>query len=166
MALKLEREVHTLEIRDLYASVEGKPVLKGVNLTVTSGQIHALMGPNGSGKTSLSCVIMGHPKYEVQKGDILMDGQSLLDLPVEERARKGLFLAFQYPLEIPGVTVANFLRSACNEGLPKEKQAGAFSFQNLLFEKMDELKIPRNFAERYLNEGFSGGEKKRCEILQ
>lgn len=166
MALKLEREKHVLEIRNLHACVQGKAVLKGVNLQVESGQIHALMGPNGSGKTTLSSVILGHPDFSIEKGDILLDGRSILELPVEERSRKGLFLAFQYPLEIPGVSVSNFLRSAYNEGLPKEKKMGAFAFQKLLLSRMEELKMPGTFAERYVNDGFSGGEKKRCEILQ
>lgn len=166
MAIKLQAETHVLEVKDLHASVEGKTVLQGVSLTVKSGEVHALMGPNGSGKSTLSAVIAGHPKYVVEKGDVLMDGESILTWPPEKRAQAGLFLAFQYPAEVPGVSVANFLRTAYNQLQPKERQLSVFKFAALLDEKMKELKMPSHFAERYLNDGFSGGEKKRCEILQ
>ncbi len=166
MAIKLQQETHTLEVQDLHASVEGKAVLKGVNLTIKSGQVHALMGPNGSGKSTLSAIILGHPKYVVEKGDIRLNGESILDWSPEQRSKAGLFLAFQYPAEVPGVSVANFLRTAYNETRPKERQLSVFKFAALLDEKMKDLQMPSHFAERYLNDGFSGGEKKRCEILQ
>ncbi len=156
-------QTHVLEITNLHAGVDGKKVLKGVNLTIKSGEVHALMGPNGSGKSTLSAVIMGHPKYEVTKGDVCLDGKSILNQPPEARAKAGLFLAFQYPMEVPGVTVANFLRSAYNE---KFEPMPVFRFSGFLKEKMASLKMDVNFADRYLNDGFSGGEKKRCEILQ
>ena len=158
--------MHVLEIQNLHAAVEDKPVLKGVNLRIQSGEIHALMGPNGSGKSTLSYVIMGHPKYAVTKGDILLDGESILALAPNERARKGIFLAFQYPMEVPGVSVFNFLRTAFNEGKAKAEQTPVFKFKTLLEEKMRALNMPLEFADRYVNDGFSGGEKKRCEILQ
>jgi len=166
MAITLTAEKNTLQIKDLHASVEGKDVLKGVNLTLRSGEVHALMGPNGSGKSTLSAIVMGHPKYAVEKGDILFNGESILSWTPEKRALAGLFLAFQYPAEVPGVSVANFLRTAYNQLQPKERQLPVFKFASLLDEKMKELLIPSHFAERYLNDGFSGGEKKRCEILQ
>lgn len=166
MAITLEAEKHVLEVKNLKASVDGKPVLKGVNLKIQSGEVHALMGPNGSGKSTLSAVIMGHPGYAVDSGDVLLDGESLLDLAPEERAKNGLFLAFQYPMEVPGVSVANFLRTAYNQTRPKESQMPVFQFSQFLKEKMKSLRMDDAFAERYLNDGFSGGEKKRCEILQ
>ena len=153
-----------LEIKDLHVNVEGKPILKGVNLEVRKGQVHALMGPNGSGKSTLSYTLMGHPKYEIVKGDILVDGESVKDMPPDERARKGLFLAFQYPMVIPGVTVQNFLRAAYNAA--KQKDLTPLEFNMLFLEKMQTMNIPKEFARRYVNEGFSGGEKKRLEILQ
>ena len=154
-----------LEIKDLYVEVDGKEILKGVSLKVNQGEVHALMGPNGSGKSTLSQTIMGHPRYIVTKGDILYNGESILKLSPDKRARLGLFLSFQYPSEIPGVGMAYFLRSAMNAmngSAPKSVK----EFRQLLTEKMELLKMPKDFANRYLNEGFSGGEKKRSEILQ
>ena len=160
----------TLEIRDLHASVEDKPILKGVNLTVKQGEIHGLMGPNGAGKSTLANVLMGHPAFQVTQGRVLFKGQDILELAPDERARMGLFLAFQYPVAIPGGTVANFLRLALNTRRAiengKDKGIPLPEFRDLLKAKMDLLKVPHDFAGRYLNEGFSGGEKKRAEILQ
>lgn len=159
-----------LEIRNLHVSVEGEPILKGVNLIVRQGEIHALMGPNGSGKSTLSNTIMGHPAYEVTAGQIVFDGVDILELEPDERSRLGLFLAFQYPVAIPGITVANFLRNAINARRraenPADKGIPIPAFRKLLIEKMDMLKMDHDFAGRYLNDGFSGGEKKRAEILQ
>jgi len=160
----------TLEIRDLHVAVEDTKILKGVDLTVGQGEIHALMGPNGTGKSTLAYALMGHPKYDVTQGQMLFNGQDLEDLEPDERARLGLFLAFQYPVAIPGVSLANFLRSAINARLradnPDEKGISIPKFRKMLKEKMDLLQMPHEFAGRYLNEGFSGGEKKRAEILQ
>ena len=159
-----------LEIRNLHASVEGQPILKGVNLTVKQGETHALMGPNGSGKSTLANVLMGNPVYEVTAGQVIFDGVDLLDLETDVRSRLGLFLAFQYPVGIPGVTLANFLRNALNarrkEANPDDKGIPIPAFRKLMIEKMDMLLMDHDFAGRYLNEGFSGGEKKRAEILQ
>ncbi|MBI2446048.1 Fe-S cluster assembly ATPase SufC [Candidatus Micrarchaeota archaeon] len=166
MAISLNAHQDTLEVRNLHASVENKKVLNGVSLTLRSSEVHALMGPNGSGKTTLSAVIAGHPKYVVEKGDILLNGESILNWTPEKRAQAGLFLAFQYPAEVPGVSVSNFLRTAYNQLQPKERQMPVFKFAAMLDEKMKDLQMPSAFAERYLNDGFSGGEKKRCEILQ
>ncbi len=170
---------HTLEIRDLHVAVEGKEILKGVNLVLRSGEKHALMGPNGSGKSTLSYTLMGHPKYEVIKGDILLDGESLLGFSPDERARKGLFLAMQYPVAVPGVTLYNFLRSAVSAVrgyTDAARQAGnnrlhahlipARAFRQEVDEALAKLEMDKAFLRRYLNEGFSGGEKKRAEILQ
>src|SRR3954447_24122787 len=158
----------TLEIKDLHASVEtdegAKEILKGVNLTIKSGETHAIMGPNGSGKSTLSYAIAGHPKYQVTSGSVLLDGEDILEMSVDERARAGLFLAMQYPVEVPGVTVSNFLRSAVTAvrgEAPKLRQ-----FAKDLKAGMDGLSIDPAFAQRNTNEGFSGGEKKRHEILQ
>ncbi len=159
-----------LEIRNLHVSVEDKPILRGVNLTVKQGEVHALMGPNGSGKSTLSNVILGHPAYDVTAGQVIFDGEDLLELDPDERSRAGLFLAFQYPVAIPGVTLANFLRQAINARLkakdPDSKGIPIPEFRRLLRSKMDYLQMDHSFAGRYLNEGFSGGEKKRAEILQ
>lgn len=160
-----------LEVRDLHVSVEGKEILKGINLIINKGQVHAVMGPNGSGKSTLANTLLGHPHYVVTQGEILYKGESVLGWKPDERARAGLFLAFQYPHSVSGVTVANFLRTALNAKL-KSKQNGSFKpisipeFRKLMREKMAMLKLDDSFATRYLNEGFSGGEKKRAEILQ
>ncbi|MGB1288030.1 MAG: Fe-S cluster assembly ATPase SufC [Aggregatilineales bacterium] len=162
----------TLEIRNLHASVEGEDtqILKGVNLTIKQGEVHALMGPNGSGKSTLANVLMGNPAYEVTEGEVLFNGENLLDLDPDERSRAGLFLAFQYPVAIPGVTLANFLRHAINARLkaddPDSKGIPIPKFARMMREKMNFLGIDHSFAGRYLNEGFSGGEKKRAEVLQ
>jgi Fe-S cluster assembly ATP-binding protein len=159
-----------LEIRDLHVSVQGKPILKGVNLTVRQGEVHALMGPNGTGKSTLANTLMGHPNFEVTHGQILFKGQDLVGMEPDERSRLGLFLAFQYPVAIPGVSLANFLRAALNARRqavnPEDKGIPIPEFRKLLKQKMDVLQMPHEFAGRYLNEGFSGGEKKRAEILQ
>ena len=159
-----------LEIRNLHAAVDGKEILKGVDLTVRQGEIHALMGPNGTGKSTLANVLMGHPAYQVTEGEILFGGRNIVDLAPDERARMGLFLAFQYPVAIPGLTVANFLRTAINAKRkaqdPEDKGISVPEFRKLLKAKMDLLQMPHEFAGRYLNDGFSGGEKKRAEILQ
>ncbi len=157
-------------ISNLHAGIDGKEILKGVDLTVKQDELHALMGPNGTGKSTLAYVLMGHPKYEVTKGEVSFKGMNILELKPDERARLGLFLAFQYPIAIPGVSVANFLRTAVNARRkaddPKDKGIPIPEFRTMLKEKMDLLKMDHEFAGRYLNEGFSGGEKKRAEILQ
>ncbi|MFQ5678609.1 MAG: Fe-S cluster assembly ATPase SufC [Gemmatimonadota bacterium] len=161
---------HLLEVRGLHARVEEDEteILHGVDLLVDPGEIHALMGPNGSGKSTLAKVIMGHPGYEVTEGEILFKGEDLLELEADERARAGVFMAFQYPSEIPGVTIANFLRTALNarRSATGEAEIDVFDFQELLAEKLSLLRMDESFAGRYLNDGFSGGEKKRNEILQ
>ncbi|RGW14424.1 Fe-S cluster assembly ATPase SufC [Enterococcus asini] len=156
----------TLEIKNLHVSIEDKEILKGVNLTLKTGEIHAIMGPNGTGKSTLSAAIMGNPNYEVTQGEILLDGENVLEMEVDERARKGLFLAMQYPSEIPGVTNAEFMRAAINAKRPEEDKLTVMQFLKKLDQKMALLNMPEEMAERYLNEGFSGGEKKRNEILQ
>ena len=156
----------TLEIKNLHVSIEDKEILKGVNLTINTGEIHAVMGPNGTGKSTLSAAIMGHPSYEVTEGEILLDGENVLEMEVDERARAGLFLAMQYPSEIAGVTNAEFMRSAINARRDEDNKMGVREFIKKLDEKMAILDMPEEMAERYLNEGFSGGEKKRNEILQ
>lgn len=162
-----EQTRHELKIVDLRVSVDGKPIVKGLTLTVRSGEIHGLMGPNGSGKTTLAFALMGHPRYTVDGGQVLLDGQDVLAMTPDERARKGLFLAFQYPAEVQGVTLANFLRTAVNAVRGADgKELSVTEFQKLLREKMELLEMDRSFASRYLNEGFSGGEKKRNEMLQ
>ncbi|NPV68530.1 MAG: Fe-S cluster assembly ATPase SufC [Anaerolineae bacterium] len=162
--------VAALEIRNLHASVEGTPILKGVNLTIKQGETHALMGPNGSGKSTLANVLMGNPAYTVDSGQVIFDGVDLLELEPDARSRLGLFMAFQYPVAIPGVTLANFLRSAINARRrdvdPTDKGISIPEFRRLLMDKMNYLEISPDFASRYLNDGFSGGEKKRAEILQ
>jgi len=157
-----------LEIRDLYVSIEGNEILKGVNLTINQGEVHALMGPNGSGKSTLAYTLLGHSKYKVTKGDILIDGQSILGYPPDKRAKSGLFLAFQYPVTVPGVTMFSFLRAAYNSVHTDEKNQAPtlFEFREAMNEKMKLLGVDESFMNRYLNEGFSGGEKKRAEILQ
>lgn len=155
----------TFVIKDLHATVEGKPILKGVSLEVNTGETHALMGPNGSGKSTLANVIMGHPAYEVTGGEILVDGENILELDPDERARLGLFLAFQYPVAIPGVSVAKFLKSAA-DAMAGEGGVKAGQFLKDLRENMKYLGVTDSFTNRYLNDGFSGGEKKRMEILQ
>ena len=154
-----------LLIKNLHASIESKKILNGVNLKIKQGEIHALMGPNGSGKSTLSNVIIGNRKYTVDEGEILFDGKNVLELSPDERAKLGLFMSFQYPSEIPGVSMANFLRTALNN-LNGGNKLSVIEFKKLLDEKLELLKMDKSFATRYLNEGFSGGEKKISEILQ
>lgn len=157
-------------IKNLYAGIDGNEILRGVDLTVNQGEVHALMGPNGTGKSTLAYVLMGHPKYKVTEGEVIFKGVNLLDLKPDERSRMGLFLAFQYPVAIPGVSVANFLRTAVNARRkadhPEDKGIPIPEFRTMLKAKMDLLKMDHAFAGRYLNDGFSGGEKKKAEILQ
>ncbi len=159
-----------LEIKNLHVSIDGKEIVKGLSLTIHPGEIHAIMGPNGTGKSTLSYALMGHPAYEVTEGEVWFKGQNILELEPDERSRLGIFLAFQYPVAIPGVTVANFLRSAINARRraenPEDKGIPIPEFRKLLKSKMEMLKMDQAFAGRYLNDGFSGGEKKRAEILQ
>ena len=159
-----------LTIKNLHVSIEDTPIIKGLNLTVRQGEVHAIMGPNGTGKSTLAYAVMGHPSYEITKGDILVDGKSILELAPDERSREGLFLAFQYPVSIPGVTVANFLRTALNArrryAEPPQEDISVLEFRKMLKSKMDLLEMEYSFGGRYLNEGFSGGEKKRTEVLQ
>lgn len=155
---------YKLEIKNLHASIDGKEILKGVDLTILPGELHAIMGPNGSGKSTLANVLMGHPKYEVTKGQILLNGEDITEMSPDERARKGLFLSFQYPVEIPGVTVENFLRTAVNSVTGSDH--GVAEFHKILKNEIAAFGMNDEFARRYLNEGFSGGEKKRMEILQ
>jgi len=164
----------TLEVRNLHVEIEGHEILKGINLRISTGEIHAIMGPNGSGKSTLSYTLLGHPGYTVTQGEILLDGENILGLSPDDRAALGLFLAFQYPVEIPGVTLANFLRTAINSVRKKQgarsgqpvKEMSAVEFYKRLEEKMKLLQMDSSFARRYVNDGFSGGEKKRAEILQ
>ncbi|MGC8579794.1 MAG: Fe-S cluster assembly ATPase SufC [bacterium] len=153
-----------LEIKDLHVTVEDKEIIKGLNLTINPFEVHTIMGPNGSGKSTLSFTIMGHPKYRVTHGDIVYNGTSILGLDVDERARKGIFLGFQYPMEIPGVSVENFLRTAIEA--KEQKDVPILAFHKSLLKRAEAISIPQSFLDRYLNEGFSGGEKKRNEILQ
>ncbi len=159
-----------LVIRNLHVSIEGKEILKGVDLTIGQGEVHAIMGPNGTGKSTLAYALMGHPSYHVTEGEAIYKGVNILELPPDERSRKGIFLAFQYPVSIPGVTVANFLRTAMNARRraenPSDKGISIPEFRKKMKEQMELLKMDQSFAGRYLNEGFSGGEKKRAEILQ
>ncbi|NLW72470.1 MAG: Fe-S cluster assembly ATPase SufC [Chloroflexi bacterium] len=159
-----------LRINDLHVEVAGKEIIRGFNLSVKQGEVHALMGPNGTGKSTLAYALMGHPRYVITQGDISINGQSLLGLSTDERSHLGLFLAFQYPVAIPGVTLANFLRVAVNAKNRAlngdEKGISIVKFRKLLKNKMDLLRMDHSFGGRYLNEGFSGGEKKRAEILQ
>jgi Fe-S cluster assembly ATP-binding protein len=162
---------NVLTIENLHVSIDGKEILKGVDLTIRRGEVHALMGPNGSGKSTLSYALMGHPNYEVSEGTVTLDGQNLLELEANERAKAGLFLAFQYPTAIPGVTVANFLRHAVSNIRHPDRKEGEElipmrEFRKELNERMKELGMDPEVARRYLNDGFSGGEKKRAEILQ
>ncbi|PYJ41760.1 MAG: Fe-S cluster assembly ATPase SufC [Verrucomicrobia bacterium] len=155
-----------LEINNLRVAIGESEIVRDLSLTVRTGEVHAIMGPNGSGKSTLAKVIAGYPDYRVTSGGVLMDGENLLELRPDERARRGLFLAFQYPSEIPGVTIANFLRAAAQSRLPEGEELEATDYYAKLYEKMDLLDIDRSFTSRSVNEGFSGGEKKRCEILQ
>ncbi len=155
-----------LSIQQLVAEVDGKQILNGVNVEFSQGEVHAIMGPNGSGKSTLAKIIAGHPDYEVTAGDILLDGKSILEMEPDERSRVGLFLAFQYPSEIPGVSIANFLRAAVNARSTEDEEVEATEFYSELYAEMDKLHMPREFTSRSVNESFSGGEKKRCEILQ
>ena len=153
-----------IEIKDLHVSIEGKEIVKGMNLSIPKGEIHAIMGPNGSGKSTLSYTILGHPKYEVTQGDILLDGQSVLGMPTDERARAGLFLSLQYPTSIPGVTQTNFLRNVLKN--VRGADVPVKEFRKELKDAMGALQMDNSFMSRYVNDGFSGGEKKRNEILQ
>ena len=159
-----------LVIKNLHVSIEDKEILKGVDLTIKQGEIHAIMGPNGTGKSTLAYTLMGHPSYTVTEGEVLFKGENILEMEPDERSRAGIFLAFQYPVSIPGVTVANFLRTAINSRRraenPEDKGIMIPEFRKMLKERMSLLKMDQSFAGRYLNEGFSGGEKKRAEILQ
>src|SRR3954468_10024955 len=155
-----------LEIKNLHVAIGDKEIVKGFDLTIKSGEVHAIMGPNGTGKSTLSKAVAGHPDYQITKGDVLIDGQSILELEADERARAGIFLAFQYPSEITGVSIANFLRAALQARLAEGEELDATAYYRRLYSKMDLLKIDRKFTSRSVNDGFSGGEKKRCEILQ
>src|SRR6195952_2598744 len=160
-----------LKIENLRVGIAGKEILKGVDLTIRQGEVHALMGPNGSGKSTMSYALMGHPNYEVTEGSVTIDGQDILDMEADERAKAGIFLAFQYPTSIPGVTVANFLRHAVSNIRNPDRKEGEElismrEFRKEIRTEMDELGRAPDFARRYLNEGFSGGEKKRAEVLQ
>jgi Fe-S cluster assembly ATP-binding protein len=156
----------SLKIQDLHVRIGEKEIIRGLTLEIPKGEVHAIMGPNGSGKSTLSKAIGGHPDYTITSGDVLLDGESILGMEPDERARKGLFLAFQYPMEIPGVSNANFLRAALNARQPEGEEIEAVDFYEHLYEEMDKLEMRREFTSRAVNEGFSGGEKKRNEILQ
>jgi Fe-S cluster assembly ATP-binding protein len=155
-----------LEIKNLHVAIGEKEIVKGFSLTIRSGEVHAVMGPNGTGKSTLAKAIAGHPDYTITSGDVLIDGHSILEQEADERARGGLFLAFQYPSEVPGVSIANFLRAAQQARMAEGEELDAAAYYKRLYSKMDLLKIDRKFTSRSVNEGFSGGEKKRCEILQ
>ena len=155
-----------LEIRNLHAEINGEPILRGIDLVVPTGEVHALMGPNGSGKSTLAKVIAGDPAYEVTEGDILVDGENVMEMEPDERARAGLYLAFQYPVEVPGVSIANFLRLAVNARREDDDEIGVMEFYNKLQSAVKALNWDDSIIERNLHEGFSGGEKKRSEVLQ
>lgn len=156
----------TLSIKNLHAEVDGKEILKGVNLEINGGETHAIMGPNGTGKSTLASVVMGHPKYTVTKGEILLDGKNVLEMTVDERSRAGLFLGMQHPAEVPGVTNSDFIKTAMNARQEAGKSVSLFKFIRELDHAVTDLKMNDDLPHRYLNEGFSGGEKKRNEILQ
>lgn len=156
----------SLIVKDLHAGIEGNEIIKGLSLEVPKGEVHAIMGPNGSGKSTLSKVIAGHTDYAVKSGSVTLDGEDLLEMEIDERSRAGLFLAFQYPAEVPGVSNANFIRAALQSRLPKGEELDAVAYYKDLYAKMDALEIDRKFTARSVNEGFSGGEKKRNEVLQ
>ncbi|NSW54039.1 MAG: Fe-S cluster assembly ATPase SufC [Anaerolineae bacterium] len=159
-----------LEINNLHVSIEGSEIIKGLSLVMRTGEIHAIMGPNGTGKSTLAYTLMGHPNYEVTAGSVTLDGEDVLAMEPNERALAGLFLAFQYPSAVPGVSIANFLRTAINSKRraldPDDKGIALLDFRRLLIDNMNRLKVSQDFAGRYLNDGFSGGEKKRVEVLQ
>lgn len=155
-----------LEIRNLSVNIGDRPILKEFSLTVPKGEVHAIMGPNGTGKSTLAKALAGHPDYTVTGGEVLLDGVNILETEADERSRAGLFMAFQYPSEIPGVSTANFIRAALQSRLPEGEEIDAPAYYKRLYAKMDGLQIDRKFTARSVNEGFSGGEKKRCEILQ
>jgi Fe-S cluster assembly ATP-binding protein len=158
--------MNALSVDNLHVTIAGQEIVRGLSLVVPRGEVHAIMGPNGSGKSTLAKVMAGHPDYEVTAGKITMDGENLLELEPDDRARKGLFLAFQYPSEVPGVTIANFLRAAVQARLPEGEELEATDYYAKLYEKIELLGMDRSFTSRSVNEGFSGGEKKRTEILQ
>lgn len=158
--------MNQLEIKNLNVSVEGTPILKDFCLSVPKGEVHAIMGPNGTGKSTLAKTLAGHPDYEIESGEVFLDGENILEMEPDERSRAGLFMAFQYPSEIPGVSIANFLRAAVQARLGEGEELDATGYYKRLYEKMDLLQIDRKFTARSVNEGFSGGEKKRNEILQ
>jgi len=158
--------VSSLKIENLSASVDGKQILNQLNLEIPKGEVHAIMGPNGSGKSTLSKVLAGHPEYQSSQGSALLDGEEILGLDPDEISRLGLFLAFQYPVEVPGVSIANFIRAALKSRQSNDQEFKAVDYYKCLYEKMDDLGMNRKFTSRSVNDGFSGGEKKRCEILQ
>ncbi len=155
-----------LEIKNLVVKIGDRTVIDGLNLSVPAGQVHAIMGPNGTGKSSLSKAMAGHPDYKIVSGEVLLNGENIVGLEPDEIAKKGFFLSFQYPVDIPGVSIANFIRACLNARLPEGEQINAVDYYKELYSKMDMLKMDRSFTKRSVNEGFSGGEKKRCDILQ